>query len=223
MAGGLGSRLKGVVKDRPKPMADINGKPFLSFIMDYLLEQKIDKVLLSVGYKYEAIMSYYGSKYKNLNIQYIVDELPLGTGGAVKKALQYIRGEKVFVINGDTLFRVDLNNVNELHNKYGADITIAAKPMKNIERYGTLVLDKNKVVSFQEKSFKVSGYINGGVYLLNKKIFKLMPQAREPFSFEVDFLEKECVKLNINAIISDTYFIDIGIPEDYERAKKDLR
>lgn len=223
LAGGFGSRLQCVVKDVPKPMADINDKPFLSFIMDYLLEQNVNKVLLSVGYKHDVIMSHFGSKYKGLNIQYIIEDMPLGTGGAINKAMQYVNGEEVFVLNGDTLFCPDLNNMVAFHRKHVADLTIAVKPMKNIDRYGTLILDGNRIIGFDEKTTKEFGYINGGVYVINKNIFKLMPLDKESFSFEIDLLEKVCVKLKGYAFINDTYFIDIGIPDDYERAKRELK
>lgn len=223
LAGGFGSRLQGVVKDVPKPMADINGKPFLSFIMDYLIEQDVNKVLLSVGYKHEIIMSHFGSRYKGITIQYVIEGLPLGTGGAVKTALQHVGSEQALVINGDTLFRLDLNGMMIFHHNHSADLTIAVKPMKNIDRYGTLMLDETRIIGFQEKTFKKIGYINGGVYILNKKIFNLMPQYQKSFSFEIDLLENVNVKLKAYGFISDTYFIDIGIPEDYERAKKELR
>lgn len=223
LAGGFGTRLQSVVKDVPKPMADINGTPFLSFIMDYLIGQNVNKVLLSVGYKYEAIMTYFGSKYKNIDIQYIIEDKPIGTGGAIKKACQCTEGDDVIVLNGDTFFCLDLNKMLRFHYEQGADITIAIKPMKNVERYNTLILDKNKVIEFQDKMFREFGYINGGVYIISKKIFEPFQEGKEFFSFEIDFLKKKCLCLNFFAFISNSYFIDIGIPEDYKKAVKELK
>lgn len=220
LAGGKGARLQSVVKDVPKPMADINGRPFLSHLLDYLSVQNINKIFLSVGYKHEIIMNYFGAQYKDMDIEYIIEEKPLGTGGAIKKALKLARGDEVITLNGDTFFNLDLEKMLGFHRAENSILTIAVKPMYDFERYGSVAIKDKRVVGFEEKSFKQSGYINGGIYIMNKAILKLLEQEHDIFSFEVDFLHKRINNICPFAFISDDYFVDIGIPEDYEKAKK---
>ncbi len=223
LAGGIGKRLQGIVKDVPKPMADIKGKPFLSYLMDYLSGKGVNKVLLSVGYKYEVIKSYFGLKYENLDIEYIIENEPLGTGGALRESLNKARGDDVMVLNGDTFFNIDLKKMVDFHFTHDSIITIAVKSMYNFDRYGTVRLEKDRIVGFEEKSFKDFGYINGGVYVVNKTISSFFKQKKTPFSFEVDFLYENIKNIPSFAFICDNYFIDIGVPEDYERAQKELK
>lgn len=222
LAGGLGKRLQGIVKDVPKPMADINGKPFLSYLFDYLSDKGVNKVLLSVGYKYEVIKSYFSLKYRNMDIEYIIENEPLGTGGAIRESLKKARGDDVIVLNGDTFFDIDLKKMVDFHFAHDLIITIAVKPMYDFDRYGTVKLEKDRIVGFEEKSFRDFGYINGGVYMVSKKISEHLKGYNNSFSFEVDFLQRNMNKLKISAFICEDYFIDIGIPEDYERAQKEL-
>lgn len=222
LAGGFGTRLRSVVKDIPKPMADINGKPFLSYLIGNLSRQGIEKIILSVGYKAELIMNYFGSSYAGASIKYIVEDKPLGTGGAVKKACNEITQDDVFVINGDSFFCINFKDFYSFHKKNGSMLTIAVKPMHNIERYGTVTINSNQVIKFEEKAFKEFGYINSGIYLLKKGLFNSCKVSGDSFSFELDFLEKECNNMRFYAFVSDGYFTDIGIPEDYGRAKKEI-
>ena len=223
LAGGYGTRLQSIVRDVPKPMADINGRPFLSYVVDHLSCQNMRKILLSVGYKYEIIKNYFGLKYKNIDIEYVIENEPLGTGGAIKKALNQIDEDNAVVLNGDSFFDLDLQKMFHLHSTQGSRLTIAVKPMHRFDRYGTVVLEGNRVMSFEEKSSRVFGYINGGVYIVDKGIFNTFEQYNNSFSFEKDFLEKKVDIINPLAFIAEGYFIDIGIPDDYERAKKDMK
>lgn len=222
LAGGFGTRLQGVVTDVPKPMADINGKPFLSYLFDYLLSQNINRVLLSVGYKYEIIKEHFGSKYDNLSIEYIIENKPLGTGGAIRKALEHTKGKNVIFLNGDTLFTVDLKGMLDFHLSRNSILTLALKPMHNVKRYGAVVLENDKITGFEEKSFKEFGYINGGIYVVDKIIADYLKGYKDSFSFEAEFLQENIENIRSFGFISNDYFIDIGIPEDYERARKEL-
>jgi Nucleoside-diphosphate-sugar pyrophosphorylase involved in lipopolysaccharide biosynthesis/translation initiation factor 2B, gamma/epsilon subunits (eIF-2Bgamma/eIF-2Bepsilon) len=222
LAGGFGTRLQGIVKDIPKPMADINGKPFLSYVMEYLSKQSLNKILLSVGYKYEIIKDYFGLKYKNMEIEYIIENKPLGTGGAIKEALKHVQENDVLVLNGDSYFNADLKVMTEFHFAHNSLLTIAVKPMYNFERYGSVLLKENRIINFEEKSFKKHGYINGGIYIMNKAISNKFAHINDFFSFEVDFLTKILCSLLPLAFISDEYFIDIGILEDYKKAQREL-
>jgi D-glycero-alpha-D-manno-heptose 1-phosphate guanylyltransferase len=222
LAGGLGKRLQSVVKDIPKPMADINGKPFLCYIIDYLSAHGIKNILLSVGYKQEIIKHYFGSKYHNSRIHYAFEEVPLGTGGAIQKALNFVRGSNVVVLNGDTFFAVDLKKMMDFHVHLKSTLTLAIKPMHDFNRYGTVELKGNEIIGFREKTQTIFGYINGGIYIINKSIIKHFCQSLKSFSFEVDFLRKNLNNIMPLAFKSDSYFIDIGIPVDYKKAQRDL-
>lgn len=221
LAGGLGTRLKGVITDIPKPMAPIAGKPFLEYILSFLLQQNFSRVVLSVGYKNETIKNYFGDNFKGLEIDYAVENEPLGTGGAIKLALERVKAGEVFILNGDTFLNANLENFSRFCREEKYDVGIVVKKMHNFDRYGTVSLDSGRVVQFNEKKPVEQGYINCGLYFLNKKIIEQF-QFPDKFSFETEFLEKYTSQLKFGAYISNRYFIDIGIPEDYQKAQADL-
>lgn len=224
LAGGFGTRLKSVVSDVPKPMADINGRPFLAYLLSALSLSGVSKAILSVGYKHDVIQNYFGDKYKNTAIVYAIEKKPLGTGGGLKQALKNTENEDALVLNGDTFFNVDLKALYGFHKQRRAVLTMAVKPMTGIERYGTAILSNDIVTGFEEKAFKKSGHINGGVYCVNRAIGAYLDcyGGDENFSFEKDIIEKNTESLKPFAFVSDGYFIDIGIPEDYKRAKMEM-
>lgn len=217
LAGGLGTRLSNVVSDVPKPMAVVNGKPFLEYVLNQVARYDAKRVVLAVGYKSEVIESYFGNDYLGMELVYSKEVEPLGTGGAIKQALQYCNSNDVAIINGDTFFDVDLVKMLEFHHRHQSDITLALKYMTQFDRYGSVVCDlNNKVIRFEEKKYMESGNINGGVYIINKDILKNIPNGK--FSFENIVLES--MSNLMYGYPSEAYFIDIGIPEDYEKAKK---
>ncbi|EHD2818451.1 NTP transferase domain-containing protein [Campylobacter jejuni] len=216
LCGGLGTRLKSIIKDIPKPMAPINDKPFLEFIFEYLKKQGIKEVILAVSYKYEVIQEYFKDEFLGIKIKYSIEKEPLGTGGAIKEALKFIKNE-AYVLNGDTIFDIDLKKLILNNSK----ICLALKQMNDFDRYGTVELDsKNYIKLFKEKEFKKQGLINGGIYFLNKDIFNDFT-LQEKFSFE-EFLQENYEKLKAKAHIFDNYFIDIGVPGDYRRFMNDI-
>jgi len=218
LAGGFGTRLKSVVSDVPKPMAPINNKPFLEYILNYLQKNEINRVILSVGYKWEIIKNYFGDRFKNIELVYSIEDKPLGTGGAIKKALDLVKNKEIFVLNGDTFFDIKLQSMELEDSK----ILIALKKMINVDRYGAVKIDDNNyITSFVEKQFFKECFINGGIYLLKENIFDGF-DLDEKFSFE-DFLSKNFKKLKAKGSVFNDYFIDIGIPEDYKRAQEDLK
>lgn len=221
LAGGFGTRLQKVVSELPKPMAPVAGKPFLQYVLDYLGKQGIDTAILAVGYLRNTIIEYFGDEYNGLIIKYSAEDEPLGTGGAIKQACAMADGENVFVINGDTFFDVDLAQLFRFHISNQALLSVALKRMEKFDRYGTVEInDRNKITGFREKEYLDEGLINGGVYCLNKNIFPdSIPQK---FSFETEILEKEIKTGKIFGLESKGYFIDIGIPEDYEKAQTDF-
>lgn len=199
-------------------MAPINGNPFLHYIFKELQHQKIKQVILSVGHLKEVIQNFFQHNYSGIEIQYAIEDEPLGTGGAIKHAFNFVNND-AYVLNGDTFFDIDLS---KLKNE-SADIAIALKPMFDFDRYGTVALnDENRITSFYEKKYCDHGLINGGIYYFKKSLFDKI-ETEIKFSFEKDILEKHLTDLYIQGKIFDNYFIDIGIPEDYEKAQNDFK
>ena len=222
LAGGMGTRLRSVITNIPKPMAPIGGNPFLFYILKWLKKNKITRVILAVGYKRESIKKEFGENFHSIDLVYSIEDTPLGTGGAIALAMEKLKGDQFFILNGDTFFDIKLDDFLNFHQTDGFDFSIGLKPMKNFERYGSIKLDKNKkIVRFDEKLPKNKGLINGGVYFANQSIRKHFPTS-EKFSFEIDFMEKMVTELSFGGFINDNYFIDIGIPEDYARAQIEL-
>lgn len=222
LAGGLGTRLSGVVSDVPKCMAPVAGEPFLAHILRFLELQFVDHVIFSLGYKHEVVIEWLRQKAFTFKTSWVIEQEPLGTGGGIKMALNKAKEKEVFVLNGDTMFDVDLRAMQAEFNREQKAM-LALKPMQNFERYGSVQLDEaNRIIAFEEKQFKEEGLINGGIYLLNgaKENFAAFPKK---FSFEKEFFEPEVAGKTLQGYVSDSYFIDIGIPEDYYRAQTELK
>ncbi|MBY0282017.1 MAG: nucleotidyltransferase family protein [Alphaproteobacteria bacterium] len=219
LAGGFGTRLRSAVQDLPKPMAPINGKPFLSFLLDEIYSQGIIKeIILSVHYKHEAISSFFKDSYKGLPLKYVIESNPLGTGGAIKNCADLINPEQsFFVFNGDTFLKFSQKEMYDLHCQKSCSITLALKNMSNCYRYGRVLFNEEKhIMAFDAAGYEGAGYINAGVYLLSSEVLKILPDST--FSFEKDFLEKCFDRFSPLGFLCQDYFIDIGIPEDYRRA-----
>ena len=218
LAGGFGTRLKHIVADVPKPMAPVNDRPFLEYVMEYLLRENVTKVIMATGYKEEVIRSYFGDLFHGMQLIYSNEETPLGTGGAIKKAMELCSEDNVFVINGDTFFDVHLSEMMNFHLKKKSDATVAAKKMYHYSRYGTLICKDEIICEFMEKSPTDEGLINGGIYIVNKSVFKGIKE--ECFSIEADIFESKHNDIRISAFMCEGYFIDIGVPEDYYKAQE---
>ena len=225
LVGGLGTRLRSLVTDVPKPMAPVGEVPFLDILLERLLQyREIERVVLAVGYKREVVQAYFGNEKCGRPVVYAVEAEPLGTGGGILNAIVKTQSDEILVLNGDTLFEVDVAAMLEHHRQRRADLTMALKPMRDFERYGTVEREGSRVAGFHEKQYKEAGNINGGVYLLARDLFDKLPVEALPkqFSFETDVLERYCDRLEIHGFVSEGYFIDIGIPSDYLRAQEDL-
>lgn len=219
LAGGFGTRLASVVSDVPKPMAPVGGIPFLQYVMDYLVKQKVTHVVMAVSYKRESIINYFGRDYRGIQIDYSVEETPLGTGGAIKKAFALCREERAFVLNGDSFLAVDLGALRRRAEQADSAATIVLKEMKNFDRYGTVEIDgQGNIISFREKTACREGLINGGVYDMKKTVLKDYP---EKFGMEQECFVRLVEEKQINSIICEGYFVDIGIPEDYKRVQRE--
>lgn len=221
LAGGLGTRLRSVVSDLPKPMAPVHGKPFVQHLISWLLKFPVSKIIFSVGFKKEIIMEYFGEEYQGIPVVYAVEEEPLGTGGAIANGLKYADEDFVLVVNGDTYFPIDLNWFYVFHTENESGISIALKSMQKFDRYGSVELTGNDITAFKEKTYLDEGLINGGIYFLEKEYF-LSKSLDTKFSFETEILEKAVLNQNIKGSVFNEAFIDIGIAEDYYKASEIL-
>jgi len=224
LAGGMGTRLQSVVSNIPKPMAPSGDVPFLDILLKNLIDQGIDEVTLSVGYRHEVIMEYFGNSFQGVPINYIVEETPLGTGGALRKALQgNSEGTPYFVLNADTFIDVNLTEMLNGYLASGADVGIVLKQLDDVSRYGRVTLDSKhtEIISFEEKSGCETGFVNMGVYIIRPDFFDrfVLPNA---FSLEKDCFVAMLSNISFFPWLSEGYFIDIGVPEDYERAQFEM-
>lgn len=223
LAGGLGTRLRSVVSDLPKCMAPVAGKPFLSHLIDQLLNSGVTKFIFALGYMHEVIENFLENEYPGLSYKTVIENEPLGTGGAIQLACNKSEANVVLVVNGDTMFKCDLVELIQFHTQQNALCTLALKPMHNFDRYGVVDINKEGFIqAFREKQFYHKGLINGGVYIINRNKW-LVLGFPDQFSFEKDFLEKYVQSEKMCGLVQDVYFIDIGIPEDFEKANLDFQ
>lgn len=223
LAGGLGTRLQSVLADAPKCMAPVNGEPFLHYMFRYLQQQGCTRVILSLGYKHEVVTNWLSTQHFGFEVDYVIEQEPLGTGGGIQLALAKAITNDVVVLNGDTMFRVDLKALLQFHDTTSAHTTLALKPMVNFERYGVVTIDnKGCITAFEEKKYYDKGLINGGVYVINKQALATK-QLPVKHSLEKDYFEAYVQEGNMYGFVSDGYFIDIGIPSDYETAQQDFK
>ncbi len=218
LAGGLGTRLKSITHDKiPKSMVSVQGHPFLYWILRYLRQEGIKKIVLAISHHGEIISNHFGDSFHGIPLIYSVEATPLGTGGAIRQALQLCHASQNFIINGDTYFPVSLNKMKDFHLLHRYDMTLAVKHFKSFDRYGAIQISKNhEIKAFYEKKWVDSGYINGGIYLTNKKIFNAF-QLGHAFSIEKEIFEKNNGHVILGGYKSRAKFIDIGIPADYEK------
>ncbi|MCR6718755.1 MAG: HAD-IIIA family hydrolase [Chitinophagaceae bacterium] len=223
LAGGLGTRLKSAVPDLPKCMAPVAGRPFIYYVINYLRNQGIERIVFSLGYKHEIVERYLHDEFSTLDYDCAIEAEPLGTGGAIKLAASLCKSDTIVVVNGDTIFEVDLLNLAERAAASDSICTLSLKPMLQFDRYGSVVTnDSGKIISFEEKKWKEQGNINGGLYLLKRSLFTQF-EFPDRFSFETDFLQNEKFRYLLSAFVDEGYFIDIGIPDDFQKAQKDLQ
>lgn len=218
LAGGLGTRLKSEVPILPKALAPINGRPFIHYLLDYLDLNGFSTVILAVGYGHNEIINALGSCYKNIAILYSIEEKPLGTGGAIRLAMEVSKSDHVYIFNGDTLANI---NIQKLENEWevGRYPIIVGIKSHDTSRYGRLVIAENRVIKFEEKVGAGAGIINSGCYIFNKGQLNQYP-LNIPFSIEKNYLEKNLEHVNFKAVVFDGFFIDIGTPSDFKKLNK---
>lgn len=226
LAGGFGTRLKSVVSDVPKPMAPISGRPFLSYLLNYWISQGIQRFVLSTGHLGNIVQAYFGETYRDTTIDYVHEQSPLGTGGALRLALNSVRwaNDTALMANGDTWFPVDLKQLCADAKQQNAPITLALKAIEKNDRYGGVVVSSDgKIKLFGSKSEGLT-YINAGCYLLNVNTIKqALAGMPETFSLENDFLSPYAANGLVGSSLQDKPFLDIGVPDDYQKASNFLK
>lgn len=227
LCGGMGTRLRSVVSDRPKPMADICGKPFLQYLLEMLRDKGITEVIFALGYMGEMIEEYFqdGSTF-GLKIAYSYEEEPLGTGGAIRNALPKILEEEVLVLNADTYFPMDYQGLYHFHQENDGDFSLATRAVPDISRYGAVRRDAaGRILAWNEKledgGQPLAGEINGGIYVMKKSLIAEISEGKQS-------LEQDCIPKwlsegkRIFGLPFDGYFMDIGIPKDYQQFITDV-
>jgi D-glycero-alpha-D-manno-heptose 1-phosphate guanylyltransferase len=222
LAGGLGTRLESVSDGLPKPLISVAGRPFIEHVLDTLLAAGCDHVVIAASYKWQLLRDRLGTSYKDCALDWSIENEPLGTGGAIRQAFEIFALGAAFVLNADTLFRVDLGELESLHRKTGAAVTVALREVSDVGRFGEVVVDASgRIKVFSEKGRSGPGLINGGVYLIDGKVWSDWASPKS-FSFERDFLQKRAALDRFYGFTAREYFIDIGVPEDLERARREL-
>jgi D-glycero-alpha-D-manno-heptose 1-phosphate guanylyltransferase len=221
LAGGLGTRLRSAVPDLPKCLAPVGGRPFIAYVTDYFRREGISKFIFALGYKSADFDAFFQTEFPHGDYDISLEDEPLGTGGAIRQACERVEGRTALILNGDTFFRIGLEALAEFHSDRQADCSLCLKPMRDFNRFGVVELAADGRVSrFREKQYYSAGLINGGVYALEKASL-LQGEWPKVFSFEKDYLEAGREE-RLYGQVQDRYFIDIGIPEDYRRAQKEL-
>jgi len=214
LVGGLGTRLRSVVSDKPKPLAPIRGRPFLDHLLKQI-EGKVSKVILAAGFLSEQITEQYGDR-----CLISTEDSPLGTGGAARKAAELTDSEDIWVLNGDSFFDISFE---EMEGHHSGDMVMACRYVEDVSRYGAVEIHGNRIVAFQEKKDSSGGgWINGGIYLIKKKLLLSSPVERS-FSLEKELFPSLLLSEKmVMAYPHDGEFIDIGTPESYNLANEIL-
>jgi len=220
LAGGFGTRLRQLVTEVPKPMAPIAGHPFLEILLSFLVNKNFKRIILSLGFEAEKIFSHFGNKYKGMDLVYEIESTPLGTGGAVRAALQHCYEDHTYIFNGDTFLDLEISQVEASWQEHCGTI-IVAREVPDTSRFGRLDIVNGRVIGFKEKGLTGPGVINAGCYVLPRYCLNDYDVGKQ-FSLEADFFAAFVMKENVNAFITHGHFIDIGVPEDYFRAQTEL-
>jgi D-glycero-alpha-D-manno-heptose 1-phosphate guanylyltransferase len=221
LAGGLGTRLASRLNQIPKSMAPVAGRPFLEILLDKLVDAGCSHIILSVGHLRDVILQRLGNHYRGVRIDYAIEESPLGTGGAIRLALGHAHEPSVLVLNGDTYLESDLATLVESHKSSRRPLTMAVVRVDDTARYGGVLIEDRLITGFFEKGRTGSGWINGGLYVIDKN-FPWHADLPAPFSFETDVLVPFLSEIQPAAFCCEGYFLDIGIPADLDRAQVEL-
>jgi NDP-sugar pyrophosphorylase family protein len=218
LAGGLGSRLRPVVSDRPKVLATVNGRPFMAALLDQLVESGAESVVLCTGYLGEQIEAAFGAVYGNLNLLYSREKSPLGTAGALRLALPLLENGSIVIMNGDSFCDAPVKELLRWHRARAARATVLLSEVADTSRYGRVrVAAADRIVGFEEKDGTGgAGWINAGIYVIERELLETIPSDRAVS------LEREMfpawIGRGVYGFKSRGRFIDIGIPETYAAA-----
>lgn len=218
LVGGLGTRLRPLISDLPKPLAPVAGRPFLAWVMDHLADNGIRHVVLATGYMSDKVEAAIGAQWRGMHVEYSVEQHALGTGGAVRQACQRLRSEAVHVLNGDTFLDYSPAGMADAVRASGADIGVALAQVDDVARYGAVECVGDRVTHFREKGASGSGYVNAGCYFLGPQAISALPQ-KETYSFETEVLMPMTTAGRVSGYADTRGFIDIGVPADYLRAQ----
>lgn len=217
LAGGFGTRLRQVVADVPKPMAPIAGRPFLEILLGALAQKGFSRVVLSLGFMAEKITGHFGARFAGMDLAYVVEDTPLGTGGAIRLAFEACSQDHTFVFNGDTYLDLEAELLERQWQAKRHPIVVG-RQVPDTTRYGRLLVDSDRIIQFAEKGIAGPGLINAGCYVLATDALAQFP-FHKPFSIETDYLVPEVARAPVDVFVSAGMFVDIGIPEDYARAQ----
>lgn len=181
LAGGLGTRLRSVVNDRPKPMALIEGRPFMEYVTRALARDGITDIIFAVGYKGSMVEEHFGDgKRFGFHAAYAYEETLLGTAGAIRNAGRYITEDRFFVLNADTFYQIDYTRLERIHDALNLDMALVLRQVPDVSRYGQAVLgDDGILTAFNEKTSEArKGTINGGIYLMKRELLETIPEGK---------------------------------------------
>ena len=218
LAGGMGHRLREAVSDRPKVLADVDGRPFLAYLLDNLADAGVSQIVLCTGYLAEHVRDRFGNCYLGMELVYSREIQSLGTGGAIRLALPLISTNPVLVMNGDSFCNADLGLFFKQHLAAHATASLMLTKVTDTSRYGSVDIDGTGVVTrFVEKGIRPGeGMISAGIYLLTHSVIRAIPETSE-VSLEQDVFPK-LIKKGLYGFYQSSRFIDIGIPADYKAA-----
>ncbi len=224
LAGGLGTRLRPVVFDRPKVLAPVNHRPFIFSLLDQLERAGLRHVVIATGYGAEAVTRAICEAYPQLDLEFSREPEPLGTGGAIALAAPRVTSDEALILNGDSYCRVDFEAIARFHRAHGAKITLVSTPMAQTERYGRLaVAADGALTAFHEKRRGAGqGEINAGIYLVSRSVLSALPTPAAPFSWEEAILPR-FIGRGLYRWRSPGPFLDIGVPSDYALAEAFFR
>lgn len=221
LCGGLGTRLGELTRDTPKPLLDVAGQPFVTHVLERLQGNGVTHACLAVSFQWHKLRAALGDHWNGLPLSYSVEDKPLGTGGAIREALKTMGWPEALIANGDTLVEADLRQMHAFGQRAEADVVLILKQVPDTARYGRVnLLPSGRVRSFSEKGVGGPGLINAGLFWLRAEILTAIPHA--VFSIEQDVMMAHLQEHAIYGLTTDGYFIDMGIPEDLERARQDL-
>ena len=218
LVGGLGTRLRDVVPDLPKPLAPVAGRPFLAYLLDQFAQGGMRRAILATGHMAEKIEQAVGSRWLDMDIVYSRETEPLGTGGAIRQAVQLLKGDAAHLANGDTFVRVDLGELENFTRARQLPMGMALAWVSDSARYGAVEIGAGRIMGFQEKGSKGAGYINAGTYFLSSGAIASLPVMKN-YSFEAEVLRPRALAGEVAAFGDSRDFIDIGVPDDYRRAQ----